>query len=138
MPSLDFLEDPTEKQIDQIADLYQKAGWWDEASDNPEQIAKIIKGSHCFCICTDNEIVIAMGRAISDGVSDAYIQDVTVDKKQRGQGIGTRIVEKLVARLQRDGLAWIGLIAERGTSRFYEPMGFKTMPDSTPMKRTPS
>ncbi len=130
-----FLRDPTVEQIKQITDLYRKAGWWDDENDNPERVAGIVDGSHGFCVGMINDTIVAMGRAISDGISDAYIQDVTVDENQRGQGIGTKIVEMLVHRLENDGLGWIGLIAERGTTRFYKPMGFKKMPDSAPMLR---
>ena len=65
-----------------------------------------------------------MGRAISDRASDAYIQDVTVDRAFRRQGIGSRMVARLVERLELDGIGWIGLIAEGDSSGFYERIGF--------------
>ncbi len=80
----------------------------------------------------DREIV-GMGRSISDRTSDAYIQDVTVKKDFRGQGIGTYIIRMIINRLQSDGISWIGLIAERDSRGFYEPIGFKSMINSTPM-----
>jgi hypothetical protein len=39
----------------------------------------------------------------------------------------------LVARLQQDGLGWIGLIAEDGSREFYRSLGFSPMPNATPM-----
>jgi len=54
----------------------------------------------------------------------------------RGKGIGTRIVEILVNRLERDGIHWIGLIAERGSHPFYERLGFSIMERATPMLRS--
>ncbi len=74
-----------------------------------------------------------MGRAISDGASDAYIQDVMVDKSFQGRKIGSSIIRKLVEQLQTDGLKWIGLIAENDSQRFYENLGFKQMKNATPM-----
>lgn len=74
-----------------------------------------------------------MGRAISDRISDSYIQDVTVQENFRGRGVGTRIVRMIIERLHKDGIYWIGLIAEKGSHGFYEPIGFKKMPDSIPM-----
>jgi spermidine synthase len=76
-----------------------------------------------------------MGRSISDGVSDAYIQDVTVSKPFRGKGIGSQLVTKILEKLEKDGIEWIGLIAERGSARFYQPLGFTEMSNSTPMLR---
>ena len=86
-------------------------------------------------IVEDGERIVGMGRAISDGVSDAYIQDVAVDKNHRGKGIGTEITSRLLNRLNSDGVNWVGLIAERGSHLFYERLGFAVMPDATPMVR---
>ena len=130
-----FLVSPTPAQIDQIIDLYRMAGWWEDEIDDPAQIGRLISGSHCFAIATIKESIIGMGRAISDGVSDAYIQDITVNESFRRQGIASRITQELVKKLHKDGLYWIGLIAERGTQEFYIRLGFKTMENSTPMLR---
>jgi GNAT superfamily N-acetyltransferase len=64
----------------------------DGRRDNPSLVAGIVAGSHCFLVARHAESIVAMGRAISDRVSDAYIQDVTVDPAFRGQGIGSRMV----------------------------------------------
>ena len=113
--------------------LYRMAGWWTDQDDDPDLVNRIIVGSHCFMIASKGDAIIAMGRAISDKASDAYIQDVMVNNAYQGQGIGSRIIRELIARLHNDGLNWIGLIAERGSHRFYERLGFKIMRDSEPM-----
>ncbi len=96
-------------------------------------IERIVSGSHCFAVAVSSEAIIGMGRAISDGASDAYIQDVTVRETERGQGIGKKIVYMLISKLEADDLDWIGLIAERNSHGFYQPLGFKPMPDAKPM-----
>lgn len=133
MLTFTFLANPTPEQIQQIISLYRMEGWWTEAHDDFDLVARIVAGSHCFMIVTKGIEIVAMGRALSDGASDAYIQDVTVKKGFRKRGIGTTIIEKLVARLHQDGLEWIGLIAEKNSHRFYERLGFKRMPDALPM-----
>lgn len=143
MPVFSFLTQPTDSQIAEILSLYQTAGWWqsDGSKDDADaQVRDIIRGSHCFLIVTDKTAsaqeaapVIGMGRSISDGASDAYIQDVVVAPPHRGQGIASRIVAHIVQRLRDDGIQWIGLIAERHTQELYRPLGFKPMTDSTPM-----
>ena len=135
MLTFTFLVSPTPEQLQQIIALYRSEGWWTEAPDDTDLAAGIIAGSHCFMVVTSGSGIVGMGRAMSDGVSDAYIQDVTVQKTFRGRGIGTRIIEKLVKRLHQDGLGWIGLIAEKNSCRFYERLGFNKMPDSVPMLR---
>jgi aralkylamine N-acetyltransferase len=118
--------------IEQITALYRSQGWWN-GSDNPDLVLRIIQGSHCFMVAQHDQEIVGMGRAISDRTSDAYIQDVTVKKKFRGQGIGTYIIRMIINRLQLDGIFWIGLIAEKGSHGFYEPIGFRPMINSTPM-----
>ena len=133
-----FLEKPTRAQIDRITSLYKNAGWWTDPGTNRDLVVRIVAGSHCFAIALMNGDIVGMGRAISDGVSDAYIQDVTVEKGLRNRGIGLQLVREIVKRLEQDSLGWIGLIAERGSSPFYEKVGFKIMPRSTPMVKKQS
>ena len=133
MPNFAFLEKPTPDQIDQIIALYREAGWWSGSTDDRNLVARLVAGSHCFLAALSGGRIIGMGRAISDRASDAYIQDVTVSAAFRGRGIGSRIVERLVARLRDDGLNWIGLIAERNSAAFYAPLGFSPMADAAPL-----
>ena len=131
-----FLQTPTHTEIARLTQLYRQAGWWNDEADNPNVVSGIVSGSHCFLVARQSDTIIAMGRAISDRISDAYIQDVTVDPAFRRKGIGTRMVSELVARLESDGIGWIGLIAERKTHPFYRPLGFSPMADSVPMLKT--
>ncbi len=119
---------------DEIVKLYQSANWWKESDDARAAIAPIIAGSFCFMVVTIEEKTVAMGRVISDGVSDGYIQDLVVLKDYRGLGIGKNLTKKLTQYCQEKGLVWIGLIAEPGTTAFYENIGYKTMKDFIPMR----
>lgn len=128
---------PTEDQANQIAALYQAQGWWQARDDDRQSlIGGIVKGSHCFVIATDGNTIVGMGRAISDGISDAYIQDLTVKKDRRSQGIGRRILLTLLERLHADGIGWIGLIAEPGSCKLYSRAGFREMEGAVPMLMT--
>lgn len=141
MPHYSFLTRPTEYQIEEILSLYRTAGWWQSTGtkeSDASHIRNLVGGSHCYLIVTSTaqvreQPIIGMGRSISDGVSDAYIQDVVVMPSYRGQGIATRIIRRIVDRLLADGIEWIGLIAERNTQNLYKSVGFEPMADSTPM-----
>lgn len=129
-----FMTNLTSDQVRQIIALYQEEGWWDaDEDDDPELVSRIVSGSHCFLLAFEREHVVGMGRAISDRVSDAYIQDVKVLSSHQGRGIGMTMVHMLAEHLRADGLRWIGLIAEKETYRFYEKLGFMVMPSSKPM-----
>lgn len=136
MPRFEFLKRPTAAQTEGILALYRNEGWWGDGPDDPDLVRRLVAGSHCFLLVADEGAVIAMGRAISDGASDAYIQDVAVRPEWRGRGVGADIVRRLVDRLRRDGLSWIGLIAERGSDPFYRRLGFSAMDNALPMLLT--
>jgi GNAT superfamily N-acetyltransferase len=117
-----------------IRHLYRMGGWWKEEWDH-EGLRPLISGSLVFAVGIDQETgaTIAMGRVISDGASDAYIQDVIVLREYRGHGIGQRLIATLVMACESRGISWIGLIAEPGTENFYIPSGFTRMEGYVPM-----
>jgi len=119
---------------DEIADLYRAGGWWKD--EYPvEELRHLISGSFVFVVAADNRTgrAIGMGRVISDGVSDGYIQDLVVLPEYRHSGFGARIVAELTRRCRERGLTWIGLIAEPGSAPFYVPLGFREMEGHIPM-----
>jgi len=129
-----IIRTPTKKQIREITDLYRAQGWWQAGdNENPQLIPRLIAGSHCFVIALEEDDIVGMGRAISDGVSDAYIQDLTVRREYRNRGIGLRILQTLLERLRDDGLHWIGIIAEPGSFDVYRRAGFQEMSACIPM-----
>jgi len=133
-PDIFVLLHPTPDQIRQIAALYYAQGWFtDDEMLMPDLIPKIVAGSHCFMIAATESEIVGMGRSISDRVSDAYIQDVTVNAAYRGMGIGSEIIRALIRGLHADGIRWIGLIAEQGSSEFYRYLGFEEMGGALPM-----
>ncbi|OGV35389.1 MAG: hypothetical protein A2020_06560 [Lentisphaerae bacterium GWF2_45_14] len=120
-------------EIDAIIRLYEEAGWWRDAYDR-KFISGILTGSFCFAAAYAGDELIGMGRALSDGASDAYIQDVTVLKALRGRGVGRRIILAIINHLKAHGVDWIALVGEPGTRGFYEKLGFREMHAYIPMK----
>ena len=77
--------------------------------------------------------IVGMARVISDGYSDAYIQDVVVLKDYRGRGAGRELVRRLTQFCVARKIAWIGLVAEPGTQALYEELGFGPLVGYQPM-----
>lgn len=127
-----FIKKADKKILNQIISLYIRQGWW-EKGDCDELYKKIIKNSHCFLIVIKNKKIIGMGRAISDRINDAYIQDVAILKPWRNLGIGSEIIKRIVRRLKKDKIKWIGLVAQDNSTSFYKKLGFKLMKNSNPM-----
>jgi len=117
-----------------IFDLYKSVDWWKEEDINYiEDINIIVKNSYCFIAVFQNKKIIGCGRAICDGISDAYIQDIVVNKDFRNKGIGAKIIKAIIKHLKENNIYWIGLIAQPGTKDFYKRLGFSNMKDHVPM-----
>ncbi len=115
--------------------IYKEAGWWDTSYDkHPEFLNHIVEDSAVFVGAFLEKNLIGIGRALSDLASDAYIQDVAVLKEFRGKGIGRKIIQTLIKKLKENGVDWIGLVAQPGTSSFYEELGFEVLKDHVPLK----
>jgi ribosomal protein S18 acetylase RimI-like enzyme len=119
----------------EIIKLYKSAGWWKDHYDS-SKINDMIKGSFAFAVAVTkkSDEAVGMGRVISDGVSDAYIQDLVVLSEFQDTGIGSKIVKKLLELCISKNIEWIGLIAEPKQSGFYSNIGFKILKDYSPMK----
>lgn len=115
--------------VEDIVALYKAGSWWKDEYD-PSGIPDLIRGSTDFVVVQvgGSDRAIAMGRLISDGASDGYIQDLVVLPEHRGKGIGASMVKELVRAGLDMGLVWIGLIAEEGTEGFYDDLGFAPFP----------
>ena len=137
MYQIKLLNSADDTALRQIVGLYRAAGWWWEEGDHLDFAIRLLRGSFCFYVAELDRKIVGIGRAISDGVSDAYIQDVTVDQKLRCQGIGTAIIRSIIADLRRHDIDWIGLIAERGTHPFYDKLGLTAMINAVPMLYLP-
>ena len=104
--------------------MYADAAWI-SADDDFSFINSALAGSFLAAGAFENGRLIGMGRVLSDGVSDAYIQDVVVTPEFRGRGIGGKLVMFLVEELEKRGVDWIALAGEPGTEKFYSKLGFE-------------
>jgi ribosomal protein S18 acetylase RimI-like enzyme len=119
---------------DEIVQLYRAGGWWKEEYD-PGSIPRLIEGSFAFAVAVDGRTghAVGMGRVLSDGVSDAYIQDLVILPGFRKKGLGRELVLALIRHCTEAGITWISLVAEPHTDQFYLPLGFHPMEGYVPL-----
>lgn len=127
---LRIVTDFTPQLAAEAAELYREAGFI-----GPEEPADFIipawRGSTLVAGAFAGESLIGMARAISDGVSDAYIQDVAVSCRYRRRGLGAGLIRLLTARLSERGIDWIGLVGVPGSEAFYASLGGQAQPGHT-------
>jgi GNAT superfamily N-acetyltransferase len=111
------------------------AGDWDIEGWDDTHLDSIVRHSFAFvaAVIPDGSWV-GMGRLISDGVSDAYLQDIVVLPEWQGQKIGSAIVSMLLKICENYGISWIGTIAGPQTEYFYRRFGLAKMNSYTPMR----
>ena len=90
----------------------------------PEMHQKAFTNSFAVIFLLQNDRLLGMGRAVSDGVYQAGLYDIAVLPEFQGRGFGRLILEKLMKRL--DGMNVI-LYANPGRSGFYEKFQFRTL-----------
>lgn len=78
--------------------------------------------------CYDGDRLTGFLGVVSNGVTDAYIQDVMVRPDYQGKGIGTELMRQAIRRLKADHIYMISVIyGEEELRPFYEKFGFFTM-----------
>lgn len=119
----------------ELLTLYRTAGWLGEEEDS-SFLSVVAEKSALLAAAFEDEggRLIGMARALSDGVSDAYLQDVAVLPEYRRRGVGGALVRLLVRELRKSGVDWIGLIGEPGSIDFYRELGFETLSGFVPMR----
>ncbi|HDP95701.1 MAG TPA: N-acetyltransferase [Candidatus Aminicenantes bacterium] len=121
----------------ELVNIYRHAGWLENHDGRSgDWVPGLIAGSLCCFGAFHEKRLVGFGRAISDSISDAYIQDVVVYDSFRGLGLGRRIVNAILEDLCSRNIGWIGLISAPGTAEFYRGLGFSSLSGHVPMRFT--
>ncbi len=106
--------------LDELERLFQSADMGDRAADR-RRLAQQVAGAMFVVSAWDDGALVGFARAISDGVTNAYIRTVAVRPTHQRRGIGREMVRRLLAG--RDGITFA--LHSRPTARaFYVACGF--------------
>lgn len=107
---------------DELSELYKIAPLGEK---KPEDLKKAFGASmfKCFAYCEGK--LVAVGRALADGVDCSYICDVAVHPGVQGSGLGRAVVSRLVELSA--GHRKIVLYSYPGRESFYKKLGFMRM-----------
>ena len=120
MPDIAFLT-ADQRPIDpvDVRRLYDGANWWPDWQ--PESIGRALAATKAIG-AWDGDRLIGFTRALSDDVHRAYVEDVVIDPKYRGLGIGERMVAALLETLGPVHI--ITLFCKEERVPFYQRNGF--------------
>jgi GNAT superfamily N-acetyltransferase len=104
---------------EKIVSLYEANGW---SSAKKPELQLALLNSHSLVSAWDEERLIGIGNAISDGFLVVYYPHLLVHPDYQKQGIGKKILERLKQRYE--GFHQQILVAESTAIAFYEKCGF--------------
>ena len=112
--------------------LFETTGWNLSYRADPDELYETISSSWYTLSAYDKDDLVGFGRVISDGVLYALICDLIVRPSFQGQGIGSTLLNKLIAGCRSQRIRAIWLFSAKGKSAFYKNFGFAERPSDAP------
>ena len=106
-----------------LADLRESVGW----NRMESEYGSPLLSSYYHIAVYDGGQLIGYIDSVSNGVTDAYIQDLMVSPDHQGKGIGTDLMNKMIARLKEKHIYVISVAFEERLKPFYDRFGFSSM-----------
>ena len=113
--------------FEEIFPLYEAVGWTNYTS-NPIMLQNALEHSLFILTARDEEgKLIGFLRAVGDGYSILYIQDIIVLPEYQRQGIGTQLLRQTLEYFNEVYQIILTTDSEVKTIAFYEANGFTTL-----------
>jgi GNAT superfamily N-acetyltransferase len=120
-----------------VYDLFQRMCWQDWLS--LDDVRWFLDHSLYVASAWADRQCVGIGVVVGDGRISAFLSTLVVDSRYQGRGIGTALMRKIVARVERLRPYYFGLdIFERRTRKFYERFGFVLSESSWLMQHEPT
>lgn len=103
--------------------LYESVGWTGYTS-RPAMLEQALAHSLLVLAVYDGERLIALLRAVGDGFSLVFLQDILVHPDYQRQGIGRELMTRFLAKYPDYYQIHLLTSREEKTKSFYEAVGF--------------
>lgn len=113
----------------QLVILYEANKW--RAANKPDELYHSLINSHTLITAWENNILIGLGNAISDGYLVVYYPHLIVLPKYHGKGVGRLIMDEM--QNIYGSIHMQMLVADKDSLEFYEKVGFTKAGDTTAM-----
>lgn len=108
----------------EIMALYASVGWT-SYTQRPEMLEEAYRNSLLTLAAYEGEALVGVLRAVGDGASIVFIQDILVAPEYQRRGIGRALMEAVMARYP--AVYQMELLTDdtEKTASFYQAMGFQ-------------
>ena len=114
-----------------LKNLFDQEGW--SKGRSLDSIEALLNTLHNFVAVFDGDDLVGFGRAVSDGQYRALIDDVIVDSKHRGRGIGKEIMRSMEYQLKNIDEVFLNTSTE--LKEFYGAFGYRKFDGLTMFKQ---
>ena len=120
------IEQLTDEQTKQLHELYQQE-WWTKGRSLEDVRSMLTNQPYVYGMCElETGKLIGFARVLSDGVFKAVVFDVIVDPTHRGQAIGGKLMERILADPRLSRVSHFELYCLPELAPFYQSLGFST------------
>lgn len=121
-----LIQDYPAYREDEILALYDSVGWT-AYTERPAMLRQAIERSLCVLAAYQDGTLVGLARAVGDGVSIVYVQDILVSPPYQRRGIGSALLRQLLARYAAVYQLVLMTDDTPRTAAFYRSMGLSRM-----------
>ena len=116
---------------DELLSLYASVGWSAYTGD-PDLVQAGVTGASYVVTARRGGRLVGLARALSDGATICYLQDVLVHPDEQRRGIGRALVKAVLDRYRTVRQKVLLTDDEPGQRAFYESLGYAEIRDYGP------
>ena len=121
-----YVENPN-VTLEEVMPLYEAVGWTNY-TQKIEMLEAAYKNSlHIIGAFNDEEKLVGVLRAVGDGASILFIQDILVYPEYQHQGIGTKLLQMILEKYKNVYQIQLATDDSTKTVSFYESNGFTSL-----------
>ena len=123
---IQYIENPA-LSLEEVLPLYEAVGWANY-TQNPTMLKAAYKNSlHILGALNDEGKLVGILRAVGDGASILFIQDILVYPEYQHQGIGTKLLQQTLEKYKNVYQIQLATDDSTKTVSFYESNGFTSL-----------
>ena len=121
-----YVENPV-VTLEEVLPLYDAVGWTNY-TQNPTMLKEAYKNSlHILAALNEEGKLLGVLRAVGDGASILFIQDILVTPEYQHQGIGTKLLQQSLETYMNVYQVQLASADSSKTVSFYESNGFTSL-----------